>query len=267
MSLRGERPPLVTLTTDFGIKDSYVACMKGLILDIAPGCQIVDLCHHIQPQDVRHGAYTLWSAAHHFPPGTVHVIVVDPGVGSARKAVAVEAGDYTYVGPDNGVLWPLVSREDSFRAHQLTETLYFRENISHTFHGRDIFAPVGAHIANGVPIEELGPELAELKTLDLFHPRVGKNRVEGYVVWADHFGNLPTDISTKELPSFDEYKRCTIEVGEHRWIGIDRTFSDVQSEEPVAFINSFGLLELAVRNRSAADVLGIQRGDHVVVSW
>ncbi len=267
MSLAGERPPLITLTTDFGIQDSYVACMKGMILDIAPGCQIVDLCHHVLPQDIRHGAYTLWSAAHLFPPGTVHVVVVDPGVGSGRKAVAVRAGGHTYVGPDNGVLWPLVAKEDSFVAHQLTEHRWFRDDISFTFHGRDIFAPVAAHVANGVDLASLGPELAELKTLDLFQPKKGKNKVEGKIIWTDHFGNCPTDISPKELPSFDEYKRCTLEVGAHHWIGIDRTFSDVQSGEPVAYINSFGLLELAVRNTSAVETLGLARGDQVVVTW
>ena len=121
MTMQGERPPLVTVTTDFGLLDSYVACMKGMILDIAPNCRMVDICHHVRPQDIRHGAYLLWSAAKLFPEGTVHVVVVDPGVGSERKAIAVRAGKQFFVGPDNGVLWPAVARASLHQVFQLSE--------------------------------------------------------------------------------------------------------------------------------------------------
>lgn len=254
-----QKPPIVTLTTDFGKIDSYVGCLKGVLLGIVPNCHIVDLSHHIIPQDIRHGAWVLWSAIDSFPEGTVHLAVVDPGVGSQRKAIVVEAGGHFFVGPDNGLLWPAISRFPDYRACQIQDCGWFRDKISNTFHGRDIFAPVAAHIANGTPLPSLGCHLSEITTLELFDATISAGHITGKILCIDHFGNLITNIKAKLLPTAEYLPDCIVEIDNYRWEGIKKTFSDVDLNSQLAYIGSFGLLELAVRNTSAADFLKIER--------
>lgn len=259
--------PVLTLTTDFGHRDSYVACMKGVICGIAPSVHVIDLCHEVRPQDIRHGAYTLWSSVEMFPRGSVHVVVVDPGVGSRRRSLAVQAGGYTFVAPDNGVLWPALMRFPDFSAVALSNSQFFRDEISNTFHGRDIFSPVGAHLANGASFSALGPIVSTIAELELFDSVVGDRSIEGKLLLADHFGNFATNVTEDCLPERDLFPQCVVRTGEHEWLGINRTFGDVSEGANVAYINSFGVLELAVRNGSAEQELSLKRDTPVKVLW
>jgi len=255
---------IITLTTDFGVQDAYVGIMKGVMCSLAPGAQCIDLCHIIRPQDVVQGALTLWSAIDVFPEGTVHLAVVDPGVGSQRRAIAVEAAGHLFVGPDNGLLWPSIERLGGGRVYDLDDPKWFRETISATFHGRDIFSPVAGHLAAGVPIEELGTVIEDPVRLSLFQARKTEQGIEGCVLTADHFGNIVTDIKAADLKDW-KAKKSLIQLGEHRIQGWHRTFSDVAPGEVVAYINSFGLLEVAVRNASAMEALQGSIGESVWV--
>lgn len=248
-------PRIISLTTDFGASDAYVGILKGVILSQAPQSMLVDLCHQIEAQNLRHGAYVLWSALEVFAPGTIHLVVVDPGVGSSRHPIAVHAGGQTFVAPDNGVLWPSISRFPQWEAVCLDQTEWFRDEISNTFHGRDVFAPVAAHIANGVPLEELGSPLPHLVELELFNARQDEDGIHGRVLLADHFGNLVTNIPAHMLRHLPDLSSCRIVAGTHHLQGVYRTFSSVGLGEPVVYINSFGLLEIAIRNGSAAEQL------------
>lgn len=262
--------PLITLTTDFGDRDSYVGCMKAVLLSYAPHVRIVDLCHNIQPHNTRHAAYNLWSAFALFPENTIHVVVVDPGVGSERRAIAAQAHDQFFVGPDNGVLWPILEQAPDVQIHQLNDPRWFRAALSSTFHGRDIFAPVAAHIAKGVALKSIGTPLSfpDLCPLQLFDAQVSQRALHGKILLADHFGNLATNIPGAWLPALEEdYSRCIVETGTWRIQGIHRTFSDVEHGQPVAYINSFGLLELAVRDGSAATLYSLSPDQPVLVHW
>jgi S-adenosyl-L-methionine hydrolase (adenosine-forming) len=246
--------PVITLTTDFGQADGYVAAMKGVILTICPQAAIVDVSHEIRPQAVAGAAYVLSAAASYFPPGTVHVAVVDPGVGTERRAVAVETGRAVYVGPDNGVLSLALARDEARAAVELRETRYRLPEVSATFHGRDIFAPAAAHLACGRSLAEMGPALpvADLQGLPpLQQPEV---------IHVDRFGNL---VTSYRVPSGET--RLAVTVGGLRLAGLARTFADVQPGELLAYAGSSGYLEIAVRDGSAAGVLGIGAGAPVAV--
>lgn len=261
--------PLITLTTDFGDKDAYVACMKAVLLSLSPNCRMVDVCHHVAPQDIPHGAYTIWSAFSLFPAKTVHLVVVDPGVGSGRKAIAAQAHGQFFVGPDNGVLWPILSQDPQSQIHQITESRWFRSKASATFHGRDIFAPVAAYTALGVPLQEFGPPVqrSELVSLELFDAQRNEQSIVGKVLLADHFGNLATNIPADLLPPPEHHANCKIEIGHTTVTGICHTFADVGLDQPVAYVNSFGVLEVAVRNASAQAQFSAFRNQPVMVQW
>ena len=258
-----EDKAIITLTTDFGLQDAYVGAMKGVILGIAPHAVIVDITHAVSPQDVRHAGFVLASAAPYFPPGTVHVAVVDPGVGTERRAVAVETRRARYVAPDNGILTLALQRDPAVRIVHLTNERYWRPSVSPTFHGRDIFAPVAAHLACGVPIEALGTPVDAIVQLPLSQPeRRPDGSIVGHVQHIDHFGNCVTDIPAEWLPTGAAVR---VEVAGNRIHGLAPTYAAVAPGEPVALIGSTGYLELAVREGSAAQRFGIAIGDAVVV--
>lgn len=251
---------VIALLTDFGTQDSYVGVMKGVILDIAPDARLVDLTHEVPPQDVRAAAYNLLVSYRYFPADTVFCCVVDPGVGSERRAVAVRAGNYTFVAPDNGLLTPLLDAEPVEQAVSLENPAYHLPRVSATFHGRDIFAPVAAHLARGVPIELLGPPVPreELVRLSWPRPRRTPDGWEVAIVYADRFGNLITNLPGEWLdPPPDRWK---FEVGPVVISGLRRTFADVNVGEPVAYIGSSGYLELAVRQGNARRQWGVGPG-------
>jgi S-adenosylmethionine hydrolase len=250
--------PVVTLLTDFGLDDTYVGQVKGAILSVAPEATLVDLTHSVAPQDVQAGAFLLWSAVEPFPAASVHLAVVDPGVGSARRAIALRCarGD-VFVGPDNGLLVPAVERLGGVRASvELTETAYWRPNASSTFHGRDIFGPVAGRLAAGLPLEYLGQAIADVRRpFALPEPR----GLKGEVVHVDTYGNLITNVPAHSLPD-----RFHVRLGGYQIEPVD-IYAAAAPGALIALIGSAGLLEISARNGSAAAVTGATRGTPVSV--
>jgi hypothetical protein len=253
--------PIVTLTTDFGSRDGYAGAMKGVVLSLAPGATVVDITHGVPPQDVVAGAVALAQAAPLFPAGTIHVAVVDPGVGGARADLLVEAGDHFFIGPDNGVL-SLAARTNR-RIWRIEAPAFRREPVSPTFHGRDVFAPTAGRLASGASPADAGPRVEAMT--DLAAPVVARRagRLEGRVIHVDGFGNLITSLGGEHVPP-----EASIEVegtgGVYHPV-LARTFSDVAAGALVAYVGSGGQLEIARRNGSAAQHVGAERGSIVRV--
>lgn len=254
---------IITLTTDFGLQDPYVGLIKGVILGIAPTVATVDLSHQVPPQDVLAGAWVLESAVGVFPVGTIHLAVVDPGVGSRRRPVAIEAADSLWVGPDNGLFSTILTGQAVIRAVALTDPQFHRGPVSATFQGRDIFAPVAAHLANGVPLHDLGDPVTDLVRLDLPKPIFLDNALKIHVLRIDRFGSLITDLS---LPVYEGWKHSVpgqqilVIIADTQIRGICRTFAEVEQGDPVAYFGSTGRLEVAIRNGSAAERFNVKQG-------
>ncbi len=257
---------IVTLTTDFGLQDHFVGVMKGVIADIAPQAQVIDISHNIQPQDVHAGARMLAEAAPYFTPGTVHVAVVDPGVGTARHALAARIGAHFYVAPDNGLLTLLLQKaadkKQPVEIIDLNQPQYWLPETSHSFHGRDIFAPVGAHLANGLPIEKLGEGIKDPILLHLSLPKRTSKGWQAEVVWVDSFGNLSTNLPQSVLPKNDN---ITVKCLGRSIPGMNQAFGDATEGNLIAFIDSTGHLALAVVNGSAKERLRADVGTEVEV--
>jgi hypothetical protein len=247
------RSGIVTLTTDFGWRDFYVAAMKGVILSIFPGAVLVDVSHDVPPGDVREAALLLAQAAPCFPPGTVHAAVVDPGVGTGRRAFAAEAGGQLLVGPDNGLFWPLLARDPERRVVHLTETGFFRPTVSRTFHGRDLFAPVAAHLASGRDPEEMGRPVDDPVVLEEERAREEDGVLVGEVTRVDRFGNLVTNMDLDLLERFLGGRNPRIEAGRLEVTGIRGCYGDVEPGEALALIGSTGHLELSVNGGRASE--------------
>lgn len=253
---------LITLATDFGHGDGYVAAVKGTLLTLAPDAYLLDLTHEIAPQDVSGAAFVLANAVPYFPDGAVHLIVVDPGVGSQRRMLAARTARATYVAPDNGVLTLVWRRDPPLEIVSLTNQRYWRNGeISHTFHGRDIMGPVAAHIANGVSLDELGPTIGDPVILDLPEPeQMPDGRLQGEIIYVDRFGTLITNIPADRLPD-----PATIAI-ENRSLPLSLHYAEVETGRPVALVGSHGYLEIAIREGSARERLRVDRGAPVLVS-
>ena len=262
---------VLSLTTDFGVADAYVGIMKGVILSICSEVQLVDLCHTLPPQDIQRGACLLWSAVEAFPAGTIHLAVVDPGVGGARRAVALEAGGHYFVGPDNGLMLPAARRllelpersssvVSGLRGVVLDRPEFFRKEISSTFHGRDIFAPVAGYLAKDTPLESLGSPLRDPVALPLFDAVFQEDACLGRVLFADHFGNLVTNIPAQQLLQHAPLASWSVRIGPILLPQISNTFCDVKPGEAVAYVGSFGLIEIAIRNGSVAATWNLSAG-------
>jgi S-adenosyl-L-methionine hydrolase (adenosine-forming) len=253
--------PPVTLLTDFGTRDGYVAAMRGIIAALAPNAVVDDASHDIPPGDVRAAAFALSRYWKRYPNGTVHVVVVDPGVGSQRRALAINADDRFLVGPDNGVLSQVIRAASYCRIVHITRAEFLPDEVSATFHGRDIFAPVAAQLARGGQIDSLGPTVSDPVMLELPMAVASERRVRGEIVYVDRFGNLISNIPAVLLIDGLEVKLEGHSVGTVR-----RTYSEANSGDPLAIVNSDGVLEIAVRDGRADDVLRAGRGALVELS-
>lgn len=256
----------ITLMTDFGLKDGNVGVMKGVIWGINPQAKIADLSHHISPQNVVEASLILFRSAPYFPKDTVHVIVVDPGVGTQRRPIAARLGDHYYVAPDNGVLTRMIEKaEAESQPVEIVHTnkpQYWLEEISNVFHGRDIFSPVGAHLSSGVPLEELGTPIDDPIRLDYPQPELTAQGLRGEVIHVDHFGNISSNIRREHLgqPSHARVRLCGVEID-----GLAKTFGERSPGELVALYGSTGNLIVSVVNGSAAARLNPKIGDEVEV--
>ncbi len=257
---------IVTVTTDFGRRDPYVAQLKGVLLAGCKGVRIHDLTHEIAPQDVVEGALFLAAAVPAFPPGTVHLAVVDPGVGTDRQAIAASLGGQRVVCPDNGLLTLLARRTAIEDVRSIELASLRREPVSATFHGRDLFAPAAAFLACGGALGELGPRIDAPIELLLARPRSEGDRLLGEVVHVDRFGNAITNLGRSDVEAAVAASGSVrVEAGGRR-LSLVRTYGDVAEGEPLALIGSADLLELAVRNGSAASAIGLEHGSEVAVA-
>ena len=256
---------IITLMTDFGTSDHYVGVMKGVMLNINPQVQIVDITHAIPPQDVHAAAFLIDSAYRYFPTGTIHVIVVDPGVGSERRAIVCQTETAYFVCPDNGVLTNILRNEGRIRTVAVENSAYFLPQLSNTFHGRDIFAPVAAHLSRGVSIDKLGSPVAQPLQLPVPRPEVTDKAVIGQVIWIDSFGNLVTNISHEILESLEGQDSVVIRAGSTEIDHLNRSYAESTIGEVLAIVGSFNRLEISVNQGNAAQVLGLKRGDRVAI--
>jgi S-adenosylmethionine hydrolase len=241
---------VVTLTTDFGIKDHYVGAMKGVMLSINPDILIVDITHQIPPQHIFSGAVTLRNFYRYFPRGTIHVAVIDPGVGSRRKPIALEVDGYIFVGPDNGIFTFVCSESKSAKVFEISNPKYVLPNVSHTFHGRDIFAPAAAHISLGASLEGLGKRVKKPVTISIKEPKIRSDEIIGEFIYIDSFGNLISNIPAKMIKA-----KSRIYLGKRIINGISKSYADAQEGELLAIVGSSGLLEISVNQGRASDLI------------
>lgn len=271
--------PLLVFTTDFGLVDSYAGVMKGVALGINPDLRFIDLTHQVSPQNIAQGAFVLGVSHRYFPPHAIHVAVVDPGVGTNRRPILLETPHGAFVAPDNGLLSQVVSEQlaerscgpgpvpvpPSFRAWHLTNPDYWLQPVSHTFHGRDIFTPVAAHLSRGVPPDTMGGRTGELQFLPLPPPRLEADRIRGEIIYADIYGNLISSIPASAIAGS---KVSEIRIRGRAITRLARTFNDTGgSSGLVALVGSHGYLEVAVPNGSAAAVLSAGPGEPVTVAF
>ena len=261
---------IITLLTDFGMGAEYAGLMKGVILSINPAAAIVDITHQIDSQDIEQAAFTIYSSYKYFPDGTVHLIVVDPGVGSERSLLAFEMKNQFFIAPDNGVLTLLFNERTPTDLIRITNARYFLASVSRTFHGRDIIAPVGAHLSVGLDLRKLGDEicLQDAVHLDNLCAHFSeKGELVGKIVTVDNFGNLITNIDFNNLEKVHQagHEIIQIKIGYHVISGLSETYNSVQSKTSLALIGSRGYLEIAVNKGNAAQVLNVEKGAEVRV--
>ncbi len=260
--------PIITFTSDFGSREYYVGAVKGAILSVCPEVKIVDISHEVASHDLLEAAFTLLCAYAFFPCGTIHLMVVDPGVGSRRRALIVSTDQYNFIAPDNGVLSLVCQRERVKQIISIETENYFRKPVATTFHGRDIFGPVAAWMAQGVAINQFGPEVREYVRLSMPNvQRLAENRVEGTVLHVDRFGNIITSLSPRQVATTlgkeSEVVRFRVdgkEISDHY-----RFYAEASPQEAFSLLGSSGYYEIVVQRRSAAELLGVGRGARVVL--
>jgi S-adenosyl-L-methionine hydrolase (adenosine-forming) len=260
----------VTLTTDFGTSDHYVGTMKGVVYNINPSARVVDITHDVQSYDLLDGAYSIAQAYSFFPVDTIHVVVVDPGVGSARRPILARTEKYLFVAPDNGVLSLVFEREERVSVRHIRSDRYFRQPVSQTFHGRDIFAAVAGWLSTGIALSNFGNEINDYVRFSAPKPeRVDENRVHGVVLKVDKFGNLVTNITPQDIPQLfaPQPPDFKIVVGEHEVTQIRTAYAASASGEIFGILGSMGFLELSTNRGSAARALSVVKGAEVVVTW
>ncbi len=262
------RRPLVTLTTDFGLSDHFVGVMKGVILNINPDVEIVDLNHHINSYDIFEAAFTLAQSYRHFPPDTIHLAVVDPGVGTSRRPILARTIEYKFVGPDNGVLSLIYEREENVEVRHVTSDHYFLNPVSNTFHARDIFAPVVGWLSKGVEWDKFGEVITDFAKFTPPKPkRVSDNLLKGVTLKVDKFGNIITNISPQDVPQLfaENPPPFKIIVNQQEITRLNLSYSMGKPSEIFAIVGSSGFIEICTNRGSAAKALNVGRGAEVGV--
>jgi S-adenosylmethionine hydrolase len=257
--------PIITLLTDFGLKDPYVASMKGVILGINPQCALVDITHEVSPHDIKEGAFILAQTYSAFPKGTIHLSVVDPGVGSPRRPALFVGENYFFIGPDNGLFTLALKKEKLKKVIALRKMEFFLPAVSSTFHGRDIFAPAAAHLSLGVKVESFGPPIKSWHQIAFPDPAIKQGKLFGEIVHIDAFGNLVSNIDCKNLLQFSKGYSFTARIGRKSIEGLKKGYWEGRKNEPMALIGSGGLLEISLREGNAQKFLNIKKGARVVV--
>ena len=260
--------PIITLTTDFGSNDHFVGVMKGVILDIVPEAEIVDICHSVQAFDVLDGAITISQAYSYFPTRTVHIVVVDPGVGTARRPILASSDKYHFVAPDNGVLSLVYAKESRMHVRHITAEHYFLQPVSNTFHARDIFSPVAAYLAKEVDALKFGEEVEEYVRFTAPKPKaVDEHRLRGVVLKVDRFGNLVTNITPQDAPMIfgASAKKFKIVIGSREITEINNAYAEGAPGEVIGILGSMGFLEIAANRGAAAQLTGAGKGSEVSI--
>jgi S-adenosyl-L-methionine hydrolase (adenosine-forming) len=258
--------PIITLTTDFGLNDHFVGTMKGIILKIVPDAEIIDICHSVQAFDILDGALALAQAYPYFPTRTVHLVVVDPGVGSARRPIIASSEEFNFVAPDNGVLSLVYAREERLSVRHITSEHYFLQPLSNTFHGRDIFAPIAAYLAKGVDHEKFGEEITDFVRFNAPKPKpVDANTLRGVVLRVDRFGNLITNFTPNDAPSLFQLQAPPFKlvVGKREITAIRQNYAEGAPGELFGVLGSMGYLEIVANRGSAAQLVGSGKGTEV----
>jgi S-adenosylmethionine hydrolase len=259
------RKPTITLLTDFGMKDHYVASMKGVILSINPQCNLIDITHQVSPQNIQEGAFILANSYSSFPKGTIHLSVVDPGVGGIRKPILLVTQNYFFVGPDNGLFTLVAQREKVEKIIVLTQQKYFLTKLSTTFHGRDIFAPVAAHLSLGIQPNAFGDQTRAWVKVRFGKPAIEKGRLLGEVLHIDTFGNFVSNIDEKIFFRFTKERPYVIWVGKKKIHHLGKGYWEGKPGEPMALIGSSGYLEISMNKGNAQKTLKMKRGDPIQV--
>jgi len=258
---------IITLTTDFGLKDPYVAEMKAAILGICPNAAIIDITHEIEKFSIRMGAYVLASAVPYFPKGTIHVAVVDPGVGTQRRPILIQTQQGFFIGPDNGLLILAAEHQGISRIHEITNSRFMLPRVSSTFHGRDVFAPAAAHLANGVQPTEFGPEIRDAVKPAFTKVTLRKDVLVGEVLHVDNFGNIMTNISEKEIARIRMKDVVNVELTNHKLkLKLCKAYGEATPQEPLALIGSHNYLEIAINQGNAAAEFKTKLGDKIKLS-
>ncbi len=260
---------IITLTTDFGLSDPFVGIMKGVILGINPSVKFIDISHLIEPQNIMQAYYTLKFSYKYFPSGTIHLAVVDPGVGSNRRPILIESKDYFFIGPDNGIFSFVFENDPSVNVIELTEKKFFLPSVSQTFHGRDIFASVAGWLSSDVKPYEFGIPINNPGILKIPEPDIGKEKISGEVIHIDRFGNLITNISETQFHSFVSERNGKIKVKIKDFIifSLCKSYSEANRLKPASVFNSWGLLEIFIKNGDASKKLKIEKGEKVVIQF
>jgi S-adenosyl-L-methionine hydrolase (adenosine-forming) len=259
--------PLITLTTDFGLNDHFVGTIKGILLGIAPDARIVDISHSVQPFDVLDGALTVSQVYSYFPSGTVHMVIVDPGVGTARRPILATTERHHFVAPDNGVLSMMYDREERLSVRHVTADHYFLQPVSNTFHARDVFSPIAAYLAKGVDPDRFGNEITDFVRFAAPRPKVVDGVLRGVILKVDRFGNLITNITEQDAPALFGAQAADfkIVVGKREITQIHAAYGEGNPGEVFGILNSMGYLEIAANRGAAAQVLGVGKGGDVSV--
>jgi len=262
-----KKQSIISLITDFGLQDGYVGVLKGVMSNINPSASIIDISNTITAQDIFQAACVLNNSYSYFPKGTIHVVVVDPGVGSDRKILCLKTEDYLFLAPDNGVLSFVVAKEESPSIRVVTNEKFFLPTVSNTFHGRDIFAPVASHLSNGVSYKELGERIDSINEISLPKPILSPDgELTAEIVYVDSFGNLITNVNREIFDRMKiEMERVSIAMGRRRINGICSSYNDVGDNEALAIFGSSGYLEISVNLGNAGDVLKLEKGDKLAL--